>query len=206
MCLCICVTCMCVWAGDRHIYVFGGQGLNSLVFLNCFLLKYFETGSLTESRTHQSSYMSWPMSFRDLPPPYQLGGCSYVLSCLAFHMCTGILKSGTSSRLYTVLSFQPRHLSFWFTYLILEKNTNMIPIFKSPTYFITSILALFLIQQVSCDLYVMLCRFLHTSWHFFKQLITWRKIHKINLEGFFQYYLLLAMLFFNFSFSFKNIS
>lgn len=89
MCLCICVTCMCVCASDRHICMFGGQGLNSRVFLNCFLLKFFETGSLTESRTHQSSYTSWPMSFRDLSastlPLLGLQLCAVMLSFSHVH-------------------------------------------------------------------------------------------------------------------------
>lgn len=148
MCLCTCVTGMCVFAGDRHICVFGGQRWHARVFLNCFLLKFFETGSLTESRTYHSSYTSWPMSFRDLSastlPVLGLQLCAVMLSFSHVHWDSEL-------RYFLMLVYQAVFPVQTFKLLIYifnfrKKYTNIIPIFKSPTYFITSILALFLIQ------------------------------------------------------------
>lgn len=138
VCMCKWLTYMCVWGPGVKLTCLP-QLLLAEIFLRQVLWLNLEL-------TNPAILVGQWASEICLPPHYHFWGGSYVPSCLAFPMCTGILNSGTSSCLYTTLSFQPRHLSFWFTYLILEKNTNMIPIFKSPTYFITSILALFLIQ------------------------------------------------------------
>lgn len=138
---------MCVLEGDRHKCVFGGQGLHSRVFLNCFLLKFFETGSLTESKTHHSSYTSWPMSFRDLS--------ASTLPVLGLQLCAVVLSFShvpwdSELQYFLMLVYHAVFPAQTFKLLIyifnFRKNTNMILIFKSPTYFITSILALFLIQ------------------------------------------------------------